>query len=91
MLILTIAIRSVGSHAQTTPTSPEKVWHSKAGQDLDRGLGLHPEAKYDIELLAGRTDQLAEQHNPETLVACQEAKARAASLCGYSRLSAIQT
>jgi outer membrane protein TolC len=70
--------------AQSTPPSPDKVWHSKAEQGLAQQLAAHPEAKYDVDpakvyTLAELID-LAEQHNPETRVSWQEAKARAESL-----------
>ena len=85
-LILTLAISIGGAsgRAQSAPASPDKVWHSKAEKGLDRELAMRPEAKYEIDpgknySLAELID-LAEQHNPETRVAWQEAKARAASL-----------
>jgi outer membrane protein TolC len=70
-----------GAWAQSAPPAPDKVWHSKAEPGLDKALAARPEAKYDIDAakvytLAELID-LAEQHNPETRVAWQEAKARA--------------
>jgi len=70
--------------AQSAPPAPDKVWHSKAESGLDHALAARPEAKYDIDAakvytLAELID-LAEQHNPETRVAWQEAKARAESV-----------
>ena len=70
--------------AQSAPPAPDKVWHSKAEPGLDHALAARPEAKYDIDAakvytLAELID-LAEQHNPETRVAWQEAKARAESV-----------
>jgi outer membrane protein len=81
-------------YAQNAPTSPDRVWHSKAEQGLDRELALHPEAKYDVDphksyTLAELID-LAQQHNPETRVAWEEAKARAASL-GIARSALFPT
>jgi outer membrane protein len=69
---------------QSTPPAPNKVWHSRAEQGLDRDLAAHPEPKYDVDAakvytLAELID-LAQLHNPETRVAWQEAKVRAASL-----------
>ncbi len=70
--------------AQSVPASPDKVWHSKAEQGLDRELAARPESKFDIDpakpyTLAELID-LAQRHNPETRVAWEEAKARAASV-----------
>jgi outer membrane protein TolC len=64
--------------------SSDKAWHSKAEQGLQRELALHPEPTYDLDshrryTLAELID-LAQRHNPETRVAWEEAKARAASL-----------
>jgi outer membrane protein len=80
--------------AQTSPPSPDKVWHSKAEPGLDRELTAHPEAKYAVDpskvyTLAELID-LAQQHNPETRVAWEEAKARAASL-GIARAAFYPT
>jgi outer membrane protein len=70
--------------AQGTPVSPDKVWHSKAERGVDRELEAHSEAKYEMDpqknyTLAELID-LAEQHNPETRVAWEEAKVKAASV-----------
>jgi outer membrane protein TolC len=64
--------------------SSDKAWHSKAEQGLQRELASHPEPRYDLDphrryTLAELID-LAQRHNPETRVAWEEAKARAASL-----------
>ena len=70
--------------AQSAPASPDKVWHSQAEQGLDRELAACPESKFDIDPARPYTlpelIDLAQQHNPETRVTWQEAKARAASL-----------
>jgi outer membrane protein len=85
------SIGGASGHAQSAPASPDKVWHSKAEQGLDRELALRPEGKYEIDprktySLAELID-LAQRHNPETRVAWEEAKARAASLgVAYSAL-----
>src|ERR1700721_1967947 len=68
--------------------------HPKAEQSLDRELAAHPETKYAIDAakvytLAELID-LAQQHNPETRVAWEQAKARAASL-GIARASFYPT
>jgi len=79
---------------QSAPTVPDKVWHSTAERDLSRELATHPEKKYDVDPnknypLAELID-LAQQHNPETRVAWQEAKAKAASL-GIARSALFPT
>jgi len=80
--------------AQNSPPVPNKVWHSKAEPSLDHALAARPEAKYDVDAakvytLAELID-LAQQHNPETRVAWEEAKARAASL-GIARAAFYPT
>jgi outer membrane protein len=83
-----------GGHAQNAPVTPDRVWHSKTERDLDRELALRPKAKYDMDAnrdytLAELID-LAEQHNPVTRVAWEEAKAKAASL-GIARSALFPT
>jgi outer membrane protein len=80
--------------AQSVPDSPDRVWHSKAEQSLDRELAARPEAKYDIDAakvytLAELID-LAQRHNPETRVTWEQAKARAASV-GIARAAFLPT
>jgi outer membrane protein len=94
ILTLAISIGGTSSRAQSAPASPDKVWHSKAEQGLDRELALRPEAKYEIDprknySLAELID-LAQRHNPETRVAWEQAKARAASL-GVARSALFPT
>ena len=89
-----LGIGAASGHAQSTPPSPDKVWHSKAEPGLDRELAARPEAKYDVDpqknyTLAELID-LAQQHNPETRVAWEEAKARAAAL-GIARSALYPT
>jgi len=65
-----------------------------AAESLGRELAARPEAKYDVDAarvytLAELID-LAQQHNPETRVTWQEAKARAASL-GIARAAFYPT
>jgi TolC family type I secretion outer membrane protein len=81
-------------YTQSAPALPDKVWHSTAEQGLAHELETRPEAKYDIDshktyTLAEVID-LAQEHNPETRVAWQEAKARAAAL-GVARSSLYPT
>ncbi|HUA92480.1 MAG TPA: TolC family protein [Terracidiphilus sp.] len=80
--------------AQSAPASPDKISHSKAEQNLDRQLGAYPETKYSVDAekkytLAGLID-LAQEHNPETRVAWEEAKTRAAEL-GIARSALYPT
>jgi outer membrane protein len=93
-LVLVAALGCMNAIAQSAPASADKVWHSKAEQSLDRDLAAHPEARYDIDAakiytLAELID-LAQQHNPETRVAWEQAKARAASL-GIARAAFYPT
>jgi outer membrane protein len=82
------------SHAQSVPDDPGKVWHSKEEQQLTRELTAHPQVTYDIDhqrkyTLAELTD-LAQQHNPDTRVAWEQAKGRAAAL-GVARSALYPT
>jgi outer membrane protein len=94
LVALMMSIGSVGLYSQNTPPSSDKIWHSKAEQSLDRELAARPEAKYDMDpqknyTLAELID-LAQQHNPETRVAWEQTKARAASL-GIARSALYPT
>jgi len=94
MFALVAASVTASSHAQSAPAVPDKVWHSKAEQSIGRELTSHPEAKYDVDshksyTLAELID-LAQEHNPETRVAWEQAKARAASL-GIARSALYPT
>ncbi len=80
--------------AQSAPDAPSKVWHAQAEQSLDRELAARPEAKYEIDAaklytLAELID-LAQQHNPETRVTWEQAKARAAAI-GIARAAFLPT
>jgi outer membrane protein len=97
VLAVAILITAAGSYcarAQSAPPSPDKIWHPKAEANLGKELAAHPEPKYSVD--AGRTYtladliDLAQQHNPETRVAWQEAKAKAASL-GIARSALFPT
>lgn len=80
--------------AQSAPAVPDKVWHSKAEESLDRSLKARSEAKYVIDSTKVFTlpelIDLAQQHNPETRVAWEQARARAASL-GIARSAFLPT
>jgi outer membrane protein len=84
-LFMALALSSrLCSAAQSSPPSPNQIWHSKAEQGAGRELGAHPEATYSLDpnhhyTLAELVD-LAQQHNPETRQAWEQAKARAATL-----------
>lgn len=70
--------------AQTAPVTPDRPWHGAQEVSLARELGqdtqtsLAPDAgkTYDLAELV----DFAEQHNPQTRVAWQNAKAQAAAL-----------
>lgn len=97
----TLAIASVmavvgctNGYTQSAPALSDKVWHSRAEESLARELKTRPEANYDIDTnktytLAQLID-LAQEHNPETRIAWEEAKVRAASL-GIARSELFPT
>lgn len=81
-------------YGQSAPPSPNKSWHDPAEDGLTKQLSSLPEAKYDFDpkktyTLAELVD-LAEQHNPETRFAWQQAKTRAAAL-GIARSALYPT
>jgi len=85
---------SICGLAQSAPDSPDKVWRSSQEQGISRELKTLPEPKVDIDpakiyTLAELID-IAEQNNPETRIAWQNAKARAASL-GIARSALYPT
>jgi outer membrane protein len=94
IVALTMGSVRTRGHAQSAPVSPDRVWHEKAEKSLDRELRSRPEAKFDIDphrhyALAELID-LAQQHNPETRVVWEQAKARAESL-GVARSALFPT
>lgn len=79
-----ICIGPYGARAQSAPPSPDKVWHALGEEGLSRQMASSPAAKYQLDAgkvytLAELID-LAEQHNPETRLAWEQAKGRAAAL-----------
>src|SRR5277367_4680794 len=78
-------LSALSGAAQSPPVSPDKAWHNpSAEQGLNRQLSSLPDTKYGLDTakaytLAELVDR-AEQHNPETRLAWQQAKARAAAL-----------
>jgi len=94
IIAIAVSTGSICSLAQSAPDSPDKVWHSRAEQSVSRELATLPPSKIDIDpakiyTLAELID-IAEQHNPETRIAWQNAKARAASL-GIARSALYPT
>jgi outer membrane protein len=84
VVVFALSIQAVCGHTQSAPSTPAKVWHSNVEQSFERGLPSSPTAAYSIDpnmkyTLAELID-LAEQHNPETRVAWEAAKSRAAAL-----------
>jgi outer membrane protein len=80
--------------AQSLPESPDKVWRSNAEQTISRELAAVPPSRVQVDpakiyTLAELID-LAEQNNPETRIAWQNAKARAADL-GIARSTLYPT
>jgi TolC family type I secretion outer membrane protein len=78
--------------AQSAPVSADKVWHDAHEDGLNKQP--LPEAEYQIDAtkvytLAELVD-LAEQHNPQTRFAWQQAKARAAAV-GVARSALYPT
>jgi outer membrane protein len=70
--------------AQTAPPSSDKTWHAKGEDALTRQLTSLPETKYQLDPAKIYTlpelIDLAEQHNPQTRFAWEQAKSRAAQL-----------
>ncbi len=75
---------ALSAGAQSAPASPDKPWHGNAEAGLNKQLSSLPDTKYDLDSAKAYTlaelIDLAEEHNPETRVAWQQAKARAAAL-----------
>lgn len=85
VIILTAACTaSICSRAQSAPPSPGKVWHPREEASPAYTQTTEPAAKFEIDPTRTYTlpelIDLAEQHNPETRLAWQGAKARAAVL-----------
>ena len=92
--LLASAMRPAGLIAQGTPPVPGAVWQPKGVQTLEREAARKPPEPVNLEpdhiyTLAELID-LAEQHNPETRVAWQEAKSKAAAL-GIARSALYPT
>ena len=82
LLIGLLVCRSLS--AQSAAPSPDKPWHSKVEKDVARELVADRRPTYDIDpakvYTLSELIDLAETHNPETRVAWESARARAAEL-----------
>ena len=91
---LILVARSGSLMAQSAPPAPGTVWQTRDAQSLKQELGAMPYESANLDsnkayTLAELID-LAESHNPETRVAWEEAKSRAAVL-GIARSSLYPT
>src|ERR1700761_5551116 len=82
LLIGMLAHRSV--FAQSTSSSPDKPWHSKAERDVARELVANRQPAYDVDpgkvYTLPELIDLAEMHNPDTRVAWENAKIKLAAV-----------
>ena len=92
--ILASAVPHARHAAQGAPPASGAVWPPKGVQTLEHDLAVRPQEA--VDLVPDKTDTLAElsglaqRHNPETRVAWQEAKSKAASL-GIARSARYPT
>src|SRR5579863_3894416 len=92
--LLLLAMLPAGLIAQGTPPAPGIIWEPRGAQTLGKEstakpldqISLAPNKAYTLAELI----DLAEQHNPETRVAWQEAKSKADEL-GIARSSLYPT
>lgn len=92
--LLTGILGSLAGRAQTAPSSPAKIWHSPAEEKLAIDSAPPYKRPYEFDqakiyTLAELVD-LAQSHNPETRVAWETAKGRAAAL-GIARAAFLPT
>ena len=92
--LLTFVVRSPRLSAQSAPPAPGVVWQPRGMQTLDRSLAAKPHETLNLDperiyTLAELID-LAEQHNPETRVAWEDAKSKTAAL-GIARSTLYPT
>lgn len=83
-VLLFIGFGAASAIAQKAPSAPDKIWQAPGKLKLNTQLPSAPLQGYTVSgkkvySLADLID-LAEQHNPETRLAWQQAKARAAQL-----------
>ena len=85
LAILFVALLFVRhAFSQSAPDSPNRPWHSRGEQQIKDDAKHFPEPRFSIEpervySLAELVD-LAEEHNPETRVAWERARAQVAAL-----------
>ena len=93
-VLLASTVFSQWAGAQSSPPSPNTVWHGKDEQSLEQALAAQPDQRYAIDPNKSYTlselIDLAEEHNPATRQAWETAKARAASL-GIARSTLYPT
>ena len=92
--LLAVASLAARTRAQSAPQSPSRVWHAKSEQNIAHDAATQPKAAYEVDpsklyTLAELID-LAQSHNPETRVAWESAKSKAASL-GIARAELFPT
>jgi outer membrane protein len=92
MTLLALLLAAGAAHAQRAPASPDKPWPSPATLPAAPTARSAPAAVPDASktYTSPETINLAEQNNPETRVAWQFAKGRAAEL-GLSKASLYPT
>ena len=82
--VFIVGFSALHATGQSAPATPDKPWHGKAEDSLNRQLSALPDTKYSLDPAKAYTlselIDLAEEHNPETRLAWQQAKARAAAL-----------
>ena len=92
LLIGMLVCRSL--FAQSTSSSPDKPWHSKAERDVARELVASRQPAYDVDpgkvYTLPELIDLAEMHNPDTRVAWETARERAAEV-GIARSAFFPT
>ena len=91
---LALAALPAGLLAQGSPRASNSIWQPKGSQSLDREMPVSPQDFITLDAAKTYTlpelIDLAEQHNPETRVAWEAAKSRAAAL-GIARSALYPT
>ncbi len=82
--IVLLVMTTANGIAQKAPAVPDRIWQAPGKLKLDTKLPSVPMTGYTVSTQSAYTMadliDLAEQHNPETRLAWQQAKARAAQL-----------